>query len=319
MTGNISGNISASFFSPALHIVLHIVLLALLAPLVSGIITSIRIRANGGGSGGGWLSPAAPYTWLRATMKHGIVIPAQATSLFMVLPCVSLVATALAAFLTPSFLIDGPVTGEGDAILILGLLSLSLIARIMGSMDTGLSQNSIGTLRQGGEVLWMELIVTLSLSALTMLGGNPVLTALHTTGMISGGTLLISLLLPGLCLAALAGAGMLRTPSEDMPHLSGPLLAMASYERSLRLLTWISVMAIVFLPFDMISLQAGLLHWGFAILTWGGKILFLAALLGLAQALLPFPAAGRGAAFLLLGSVFTLLAVLCLLAGQYPA
>ncbi|AHJ69590.1 hypothetical protein [Granulibacter bethesdensis] len=312
MTGNIWGNISASFFSPALHILL----LALLAPLVSGIITSIRIRANGGG----WLSPAAPYTWLRATMKHGIVIPAQATSLFMVLPCVSLIATALAAFLTPSFLIDGPVTGEGDAILILGLLSLSLIARMMGSMDTGLSQNSIGTLRQGGEGLWMELIVTLSLSALTMLGGNPVLTALHTTGMMSGGILLTSLLLlPGLCLAALAGAGMLRTPSDDMPHLSGPLLAMASYERSLRLLTWISVMAVVFLPFGMISLQAGLLHWGLAILTWGGKILFLAALLGLAQALLPFPAAGRGAAFLLLGSVFTLLAVLCLLAGQYPA
>ncbi|APH55716.1 Formate hydrogenlyase subunit 4 [Granulibacter bethesdensis] len=306
---------TGSFFSPGLYIVLHLILLALLAPLVTGIITSIRIRA----SGGGWLSPLAPYTWLRATIKHGIVIPAQATSLFLLLPCVSLIATALAAFLTPSFLIDGPVTGGGDAILILGLLSLSLIARVMGSMDTGLSQNSIGTLRQGGEAGWMELIVTLSLSALTMLGGNPVLTALHTTGMMPGGALLISLLLPGLCLAALAGAGMLGTPSDDMAHLSGPLLAMASYEQSLRLLTWISIMAVVFLPFGMISLQAGLLHWGFAILTWGGKILFLAVLLGLAQARLPFPAAGRGAAFLLLGSVFTLLAVLCLLAGQYPA
>ena len=269
---------------------LHAALVLAAAPALVGVIRLIKARLLGR------VGPPALQPWrdlIRLARKQP-VLAENASPLFRAAPLVAFAATALAAALVPSFGLGMVTAPLADLLLIGGLLALARCALALAAMDVGTAFGGIGASREMTFAVFAEPALILVIFTLALIAGTTNLDAiasLHREGSV-GVRVSLGLALVAAIAVALAENG--RIPVDNpATHLevtmvheamtlehSGRDLALIEGGAALKLLLWLNLIVIVFLPFGVAS-PGDPVRWLLAIPIWGFKILVLGAALAL--------------------------------------
>lgn len=276
----------------AMVLLLHLALMLVAAPLVLGLIRRLKARMVGR------IGPAIVQPWrdLSRLLRKQPVVAEGTSWLFRAAPATGLAAIVAAAALVPSFALRMTTAPLSDLIAIAGLFALGRATLALAAMDTGTAFGGIGASREMIFAVFAEPAFFLIVFTLSLLAGTTNLDAVAS--VIGSGNLglRISLILAlGACVAvALAECG--RIPVDNpATHLeltmvheamvleySGRHLALIELAAALKLLVWMSLIAVIFLPFgiaprdaDGASLAPWL--WLLGAVAWAGKIGAMAA------------------------------------------
>ena len=267
-------------------------LILIAPPIVLGVVRRLKARMNGR-TGPRVVQPLLDLA--RLLRKQPVV--AEGTSwVLRAAPMASLAATVAAASLVPSFALGMATSGISDLLAIAGLLAVSRVSLALAAMDTGTAFGGIGASREMMFSVFSEPVFFLVVFTLALLAGTTNLDVV--VGLISSGTfglrISMALALVAALVVALVECG--RIPVDNpathlevtMVHeamvleFSGRHLAMIELSAALRLLIWMSLIAIIFAPFgiavgdsDGASLAPWL--WAVGIATWVVKIGIMAA------------------------------------------
>jgi len=276
-----------------LALLLHLALVLAGAPLLLGLLRLIKARMVGRAG------PPVLQPWrdlLRLMRKQPVV--ADGTSwLFRSAPAVALAATCTAAALVPSFALGMTTAPVGDLLVIGGLLALGRAVLALAAMDSGTAFGGIGASREMTFSVFAEPVFFLIVFTLALITGS---TNLDTASSVvnAGVGLRISMALGLVATTTLAIAECGRVPVDNpASHLeltmvheamvleySGRHLAMIEFTAALKLLLWMSVIAVLFCPFGIAphdgpgaTLAPWL--WLLGIAAWAAKMVLLAVAL----------------------------------------
>lgn len=279
-----------SVLSAALIQILHLILMLAAAPLLLGIIRTTQARLLGR------FGPPLlqPYRDLRRLLAKRPVIAESATPLFRAAPWGALAATVAAVALVPSFSGGMLFANAADLLVITGLLGLARMAQALAALDTGTAFGGIGASREMAFAVFAEPALLLSVLIFAMLVGTTNLDVIAASFRDVPPGLRVSLGLAAVALLAVAVAENARIPVDNpATHLeltmvheagileySGPDLALWSYQSALKLLLWLNLLSVLFLPFGMAPAGSSPILWGGGMVLWAGKAAALA--LGLA-------------------------------------
>jgi formate hydrogenlyase subunit 4 len=201
-----------------------------------------------------------------------------------------------AACLVPSFALGMATAPLSDLLVIAGLLAISRCALALAAMDTGTAFGGIGASRDMTFAVFAEPVFFLVMFTLALLAGTTNLDAvasLINTGVFG---LRISMALALVAALVVALVECARIPVDNpAAHLeltmvheamvleySGRHLAMIQLASALRLLVWMSLIAVIFAPFgiaprdiDGASLAPWL--WALGLVAWAVKIAAMTA------------------------------------------
>ena len=272
-----------------LAMLLHLALLIAVAPVLTGLVRLLKARMTGR------QGPPLLQPWrdLQRLLRKQPVVAEGTSWLFRLAPVVSLAATLAALALVPSFAL-GMATAQGaDLFALAGLLALSRAVTVLAAMDTGTAFGGIGASRETAFAVFAEPALVLVIFTLALLAGTTNLDAI--AGLIGSGALglRVSMALALVALAAVATAETGRVPVDNpATHLeltmvheamvleySGRHLAMIECAAALKLLLWLSLLAVLFAPFGLASATGPTLLWLPAALIWLAKIAVLGAVL----------------------------------------
>ncbi len=272
-----------------LALLLHTALMLAAAPLLTGLVRRVKARMTGRAG------PPLVQPWrdlARLLRKQPVV--AEGTSwLFRAAPALSLAATLSACALVPSFTLGMSTAASADLFVIAGLLAVSRAVTALAAMDTGTAFGGIGASREMAFSTFAEPALVLVIFTLALMAGTTNLDAI--AGLVGSGALglRVSMALALAALGAVAVAETGRVPIDNpATHLeltmvheamvleySGRHLAMIELAASLRLLLWLSLMAVVFTPFGLATATGATLLWAPAMLVWLAKITLLGGVL----------------------------------------
>lgn len=272
-------------------LLLHAALMAAAAPVLTGVLRWMRARLLGRDG------PPVLQPWrdLRRLLRKQPVLPENASWLLAAAPMLSLSAIAAAALLVPSFTLGMASAPAADLIVLAGLLTLSRWTMALAGLESGTASGGIGTSRSMSFAVLAEPALLLVVFAIATMAGSTNLDAVAATLREGGAGLRVSL---GLALAAavivaLAEAGRLPVTDAASGHdltmaddatllaFSGWHLALAEAAAALRLLVWLSLLAVLFLPAGIAPAGTGPVAWVVGLLAWAAKIGALAAGLAL--------------------------------------
>jgi len=302
------------------------VLALALAPLVTGVVrkTKARLQLRRGAS------IFQPYRDLARLLRKESVLAHNASWLFDQAPAVIFTFTWVAASLIPVLGTETFLASAADLIAIVGLLASARFVLALAGLDVGTSFGGIGASREVMIASVAEPAMLMLIFALALIAGSTHLAAIAAFVQSPAVGLRVSLGLGliGLIMVAIAENG--RIPIDNpATHLeltmvheamvleySGRHLALIELASSLKLLFYLSLIAVVFLP------------WG-ADIQWGGappqvaqllvylvKIFGLAFLLGLFEVSIAKMRVFRAPQFLGAALMLTLLAVLLRLVSR---
>ncbi len=241
----------------------------LVAPLLNGIIKSSKA---------GWQNRRGPgvlQPWFDIWKYLGreSVISEHASWIFRAAPYVYFGAHLAAAGLVPFLMVQPPLGGLGDVVVLVGLLALARFALALAALDTASNFGGMGTSRELAFAALVEPALLISLFALAIPAGSTALGALVGDGGVNAGRVLA---LGALFIAAIAETGRIPVDNPDthleltMAH-EGMLLEYSG--RPLGLLLWgthikqmviLSLLAALFFPWGIaqdaapVSLMIGL-------------------------------------------------------------
>ena len=275
-----------------LVLLIHMALMLAAAPVVLGLIRRLKARMVGRAG-----PPVVqPLLDLARLLRKQPVVADGTSWVLRAAPLASLAATVAAASLVPSFALGMATSGIADLLAIAGLLAVARVTVALAAMDTGTAFGGIGASREMTFSVFSEPVFFLVVFTLALLAGT---TNLDTVvGLISSGTfglrISLALALVATLVVALVECG--RIPVDNpashleltMVHeamvleLSGRHLAMIELAAALRLLIWMSLIAVIFAPFgiavgdaDGASLAPWL--WALGIAAWALKIGLMSA------------------------------------------
>jgi formate hydrogenlyase subunit 4 len=274
-----------------LVLLIHMALLLVGAPVVLGLVRRMMARMNGR-TGPRVVQPLLDLA--RLLRKQPVV--AEGTSwVLRAAPMASLAATIAAASLVPSFALGMSTAGISDLLAIAGLLAVARVSLVLAAMDTGTAFGGIGASREMMFSVFAEPVFFMVMFTLALLAGTTNLDTI--VGLISSGTfglrISMALVLVAALVVALVECG--RIPVDNpATHLeltmvheamvleySGRHLAMIEMAGALRLLIWMSLIAVIFVPFgvavgdtDGASLAPWL--WAVGIAAWIVKVVLMA-------------------------------------------
>ena len=275
-----------------LVLLIHMALMLAAAPVVLGLIRRLKARMVGRAG-----PPVVqPLLDLARLLRKQPVVADGTSWVLRAAPLASLAATVAAASLVPSFALGMATSGIADLLAIAGLLAVARVTVALAAMDTGTAVGGIGASREMTFSVFSEPVFFLVVFTLALLAGT---TNLDTVvGLISSGTfglrISLALALVATLVVALVECG--RIPVDNpashleltMVHeamvleLSGRHLAMIELAAALRLLIWMSLIAVIFAPFgiavgdaDGASLAPWL--WALGIAAWALKIGLMSA------------------------------------------
>lgn len=245
----------------AMVLLLHLALMLAAAPVVVGLIRQIKARMVGR------MGPPLLQPWrdLARLLRKQPVVADGTSWLFRAAPATNLAATVAAASLVPSFALGMSTAGISDLLVIAGLLALARAAMALAAMDTGTAFGGIGASREMTFSVFAEPVFFLIVFTLALLAGTTNLDAVAT--LVASGTLglRISMALALVAALAVAIAECGRIPVDNpAAHLeltmvheamaleySGRHLALVEMAACLRLLVWMALIAVVFVPFGI--------------------------------------------------------------------
>lgn len=273
-----------------LALLLHLALMLAAAPLLVGGIRTLEARLLGRAG------PPLLQPWrdLRRLARKERVLAENASLLFRVAPAVHLAVGIAVAALIPSFTTGMATAPLADLLVVAGLLGLARATLVLAAMDVGTGFGGLGASRAALFASFAEPVLLLVWLTLALLVGTTNLDVIAASLRDGGYGLRISLVLAAAALAVAAVVENGRVPADNpTTHLeltmvheamlleySGPDLALLEGAAALRLLCWLSLLAVLFAPFGSAMPEPALAtagYWLLGLLAWAAKIVVLAA------------------------------------------
>jgi len=269
----------------------QMIVVLLLAPLLTGFVRKVKarlLRRKGA-------SVLQPYRDLRKLIGKEVVLAGNASWLFRITPYMVFATIWVAAALVPTFATGLMFSWSADLIAITALLATARFFLALAGMEIGTGFGGIGASREVMIASLAEPAMIMIVFTLALVAGSTQLSTVASVLAASGVGLRVSLGLALVALLLVAIAENARIPVDNpATHLeltmvheamileySGRHLAVIELAASLKLLLYISLIACVFLPWNLAPAAAGpgALLAGFAIylvkLAGGGFLLAL--------------------------------------------
>lgn len=265
---------------------LHVALLVAVAPVLIGVVRLVKARLLGR------IGPPVLQPWrdLLRLLRKQPVVAENASWLFLAAPSAHLAAILAAAALVPSFALGLVSAPFADLLVIGGLLALSRVILALAGMEIGSRFGAIGASREMTYAAFAEPALLLVIFTLALMVGTTNLDAIALMlreGLVG---LRVSLGLALIAMIAIALAETGRLPVDNpASHLevtmvheamvleySGRHLAMIELAGALKLLLWLSLIAVIFVPFGIARAGALPLWWLGGLAAWAAKIGVLA-------------------------------------------
>jgi formate hydrogenlyase subunit 4 len=241
-------------------------LVLLLAPLLTGFVRKIKawlLRRRGP-------SVIQPYRDLLRLIRKEAVLAENASWLFRTAPYLIFAATWVAAALVPTFALGLMFSWTADLIAIIALLGSARFFLALAGMDIGTSFGGIGSSREVMIASVAEPAMLLIVFTVALVAGSTQLSTIADYMGSSAVGLRVSLGLAVIALIMVAIAENARIPVDNpATHLeltmvheamvleySGRHLAMIELAASLKLLLYVSLIAAIFVPWNLAALGA---------------------------------------------------------------
>ena len=158
-----------------LLVLFEMILLVLLGPLVTGIIQKLKARLQSR-QGAGVIQP---YYDLIKLLNKGTVQADTASGLYRSIPVLVLVATVAAGALIPVVWVGPPAFPLGDALMLLGLLSLARFLTAVSALDAGGAFGGMGASREMTIAPLVEPVLMMVVFSVALSAGTTELGALE--------------------------------------------------------------------------------------------------------------------------------------------
>lgn len=296
------------------------------APLLTGFVRKVKarmLRREG--------PPIIqPYRDLARLLRKEVVLAENASWLFRATPYLIFAATWVAAALVPTFASGLLFSWSADLIAIIALLASARFFLGLAGMEIGTAFGGIGASREVMIASFAEPAMIMMVFTVALVAGSTQLSTvsavLATTGV--GLRVSLGLALIALILVAIAENG--RIPVDNpATHLeltmvheamvleySGRHLALIELASMLKLVLYLSLIACVFMPWQLAPVAAGLGVLGVGLLAWVIKLIFGGLLLALFETSIAKMRVFRVADFLGAGLMLGLLATLLLFVSR---
>jgi formate hydrogenlyase subunit 4 len=245
----------------------QMLLVLLLAPLLTGFVRKIKarlVRRKGA-------SVFQPYRDLLRLLRKEVVLADNASWLYRVTPYVTFAAIWVAAALVPTFATGLLFNWTADLIAIVALLGSARFFLALAGMDVGTSFGGIGASREVMIAALAEPAMLLIVFCMALVAGSTQLSTVANFMASSYVGLRVSLGMALIALIMVALAENARIPVDNpATHLeltmvheamvleySGRHLAMIEFGAFLKLLLYISLIACVFLPWNIAVFGTG--------------------------------------------------------------
>ncbi len=266
-------------------------LVLLLAPLLIGFTRKVKarlLRRFGP-------SIIQPYRDLARLMRKEVVLAENASWLFRATPYLIFATTWVAASLVPTFATGLMFSWTADLLAIIALLASARFFLALAGMDVGTAFGGIGASREVMISSLAEPAMLLIIFTLALIAGSTQLSTVASVMASSEVGLRVSLGLSLVALIMVAIAENARIPVDNpATHLeltmvheamvleySGRHLAMIEFAAALKLLLYISLIACVFMPWGLRSVDAGPAGYIVGVTAYVAKLALGGALLAL--------------------------------------
>lgn len=271
----------------------QMLLVLAVAPLVLGITRKVRARLLRRIGPPVW----QPYLDLWKLMHKEAVLAHNASWLYRAAPYAVFAATWVAAALVPTYAANLMFSWSADLIALVALLATARFALALAGMDVGTAFGGIGSSREMMIASLAEPAMLLVVFTVALVAGTTQLSAIAATFVTGEVGLRVSLGLALIAFVLLAIAENARIPIDNpATHLeltmvheamvleySGRHLAMIEAAAALKLVLYFSLLACLFLPIGMATVDKDLQAFGVGLAAYLGKIAVLAALLPLGE------------------------------------
>jgi formate hydrogenlyase subunit 4 len=306
--------------------IVHAALMLMAAPLLVGAVRLVKARLLGR-TGPPLMQP---YRDLVRLLRKQPLVAENASWLFRAAPAASFAALLAAACLIPSFTLGMTTAGSADLIVIIGLLTLSRAALALAGMDVGTAFGGIGASRDITFAVFAEPALILIIFTLALLVGTTNLDAIVAVLREGALGLRVSLGLGLVAMMTVAVAENGRIPVDNpATHLeltmvheamvleySGRYLALIEWGSALKLLLWLTLIGVVFVPFGIAHAGASPLAWPLGVIAWATRTALLAAALAVFETVMAKMRVFRVPEFLGVAVLLALLAVVFLFVSQ---
>lgn len=305
---------------------LQMLVVLAVAPLLTGFVRKVKarmLRRQG--------PPLVqPYRDLARLLRKDVVLAENASWLFRATPYLIFAATWMAAALVPTFASGLLFSWSADLIAIIALLASARFFLALAGMDVGTAFGGIGASREVMIASFAEPAMIMMIFTVALVAGSTQLSTVSVVLGTAGVGLRVSLglALVALILVAIAENG--RIPVDNpATHLeltmvheamvleySGRHLALIELAAMLKLVLYLSLIACIFLPWQVAPVAAGLGALGIGHLAWLIKLAFGGVFLALFETSIAKMRVFRVADFLGAGLMLGLLATLLLFVSR---
>jgi formate hydrogenlyase subunit 4 len=263
------------------------------APLILGVTRKVKARLLRRIGPPAW----QPYIDLWKLMHKEAVLAHNASWIYRVAPYLVFAATWVAAALVPTYATNLMFSWSADLIAIVALLATGRFALALAGMDVGTAFGGIGSSREMMISSLAEPAMLLVVFSVALIAGTTQLSTIAATFVDTSVGLRVSLGLALFAFVFVAIAENARIPIDNpATHLeltmvheamvleySGRHLAMIEAAAAIKLVLYFSLLACLFFPFGMATADRSLDSLAFGIVTFLGKITFLAVLLPIGE------------------------------------
>jgi formate hydrogenlyase subunit 4 len=265
----------------------QMLLVVALAPLLTGFIRKLKSRLQRRRGP----SLMQPYRDLARLMRKEAVVAENASWLFRVAPYLIFATTWTAAALVPTFASGLPISSAADLIAIVALLGTARFFLALAGLDIGTSFGGIGSSREVMIASLAEPALLMVAFTLALIAGSTQLSVIAAT--LPGAGLRVSLALALVALVIVAIAENARIPVDNpATHLeltmvheamvleySGRHLAVIELASAVKLLLYVSLIAVVFAPWGLARPEAPALDYAIGTVAYLLKVALAGALL----------------------------------------
>ena len=265
----------------------QMLLVVVLAPLLTGFVRKLKSRLQRRRGP----SLLQPYRDLARLLRKEAVVAENASWLFRVAPYLIFAATWTAAALVPTFASGLPISGAADLIAIVALLGTARFFLALAGLDIGTPFGGIGSSREVMIASLAEPALLMVAFTLALIAGSTQLSVIAAT--LPGAGLRVSLALALVALVIVAIAENARIPVDNpATHLeltmvheamvleySGRHLAVIELAGAVKLLLYVSLIAVVFAPWGLAKPEAPVLDHAIGAVAYLLKVAFAGALL----------------------------------------
>jgi formate hydrogenlyase subunit 4 len=305
---------------------LQMIVVLALAPLVTGFVRKVKarmLRRQG--------PPVIqPYRDLARLLRKEVVLAQNASWLFRATPYLVFAATWVAAALVPTFASGLLFSWSADLIAIIALLASARFFLALAGMEIGTAFGGIGASREVMIASFAEPAMIMMVFTVALVAGSTQLSTVSAVLGTSGVGLRVSLGLALIALILVAIAENGRIPVDNpATHLeltmvheamvleySGRHLALIELAAMLKLVLYLSLIACIFLPWQVAPVAAGIGALAIGLLAWLIKLAFGGIFLALFETSIAKMRVFRVADFLGAGLMLGLLATLLLFVSR---